>query len=61
MAALLTDLLLCLIWGSTWLCIRIGLADMPPFWFLAIRLVVALALSTLMWLRGLRRYTAVGG
>lgn len=43
MAALLTYILLCLIWGSTWLCIRIGLADMPPFWFLAIRLVVALA------------------
>lgn len=42
MAALLTYILLCLIWGSTWLCIRIGLADMPPFWFLAIRLVLAL-------------------
>jgi drug/metabolite transporter (DMT)-like permease len=41
MAALLTYLLLCLIWGSTWLGIRIGLADMPPFWFLAIRLVIA--------------------
>ena len=42
MAALLTYLLLCLIWGSTWLCIRIGLADVPPFWFLAVRLVIAL-------------------
>ena len=43
MAALLAYILLCLIWGSTWLCIRIGLADMPPFWFLAFRLVIALA------------------
>jgi len=34
--------LLCLIWGSTWLVIRIGLADMPPFWSLSIRLVPAL-------------------
>lgn len=42
MAALLTYILLCLIWGSTWLCIRIGLADMPPFWFLAFRLVLAM-------------------
>jgi drug/metabolite transporter (DMT)-like permease len=42
MAALFTYVLLCLIWGSTWLLIRIGLADMPPFWFLAFRLVVAL-------------------
>jgi drug/metabolite transporter (DMT)-like permease len=42
MAVLLAYILLCLIWGSSWLAIRIGLADMPPFWSLAIRLVLAL-------------------
>ena len=34
-------LLLCLIWGSTWLFIKLGLADLPPFTFAGIRFVVA--------------------
>ncbi len=33
--------LLCLIWGSTWLAIKIGLADCPPFTFAAIRFILA--------------------
>lgn len=34
-------LLLCCIWGSTWLFIKIGLADLPPFTFAGIRFVIA--------------------
>lgn len=34
-------LLLCLIWGSTWLFIKLGLSDLPPFTFAGIRFVIA--------------------
>ena len=34
-------LVLCLIWGSTWLFIKIGLADLPPITFAGIRFVIA--------------------
>lgn len=34
---------LCLIWGSTWLAIKVGLRDLPPFWFCSIRFVIASA------------------
>jgi drug/metabolite transporter (DMT)-like permease len=33
--------LLCLIWGSTWLAIKIGLGYFPPFSFAAIRFALA--------------------
>lgn len=36
-------LVLCLIWGSTWLFIKIGLADLPPVSFAGLRFVVATA------------------
>jgi drug/metabolite transporter (DMT)-like permease len=32
---------LCLIWGSTWLAIRVGLGFLPPFLFAGIRFAVA--------------------
>ncbi len=32
---------LCLIWGSTWLAIKIGLEDLPPISFVAFRFVIA--------------------
>jgi drug/metabolite transporter (DMT)-like permease len=32
---------LCLIWGSTWLAIKIGLADLPPISFVAYRFFIA--------------------
>lgn len=32
---------LCAIWGSTWLAIKIGLNDLPPFLFAGLRFVVA--------------------
>lgn len=46
-------LLLTVIWGSTWLFIKIGLADLPPFTFAALRFVIA-PLPLLAWL-GVRR------
>jgi drug/metabolite transporter (DMT)-like permease len=32
---------LCLIWGSTWLAIKVGLRDLPPITFAGIRFVIA--------------------
>jgi len=40
----LVFLLLCLIWGSTWLFIKLGLSDLPPFTFAGIRFVIAFAI-----------------
>jgi drug/metabolite transporter (DMT)-like permease len=37
----LTYLLLCLIWGSTWLAIRLGLDDSPPLWSAGFRYIIA--------------------
>lgn len=34
-------LLLCAIWGSTWLFIKVGLRDLPPLTFAGIRFVIA--------------------
>lgn len=34
-------LVLCLIWGSTWLFIKVGLEDLPPLSFAGIRFVIA--------------------
>jgi drug/metabolite transporter (DMT)-like permease len=43
----------CLIWSSVWLFIKLGLRDLPPVTFAAVRLVVALAvlLPILAWRR----------
>ena len=41
MKARLVWLVLCGIWGSTWLFIKLGLADLPPFTFAGIRFVIA--------------------
>ena len=45
----------CLIWSSVWLFIKLGLRDLPPVTFAALRLVVAVAvlLPILAW-RGVR-------
>jgi drug/metabolite transporter (DMT)-like permease len=53
-------LVLATIWGSTWLFIKVGLQDLPPFWFAAMRFVVA-AMPLVAWLlvrRGPLRHTA---
>ncbi len=39
-------LLLCCIWGSTWLFIKIGLRDLPPISFAAIRFLIAVLILT---------------
>ena len=36
-------LTLCVVWSSTWLAIKIGLRDLPPISFVAIRFVIAIA------------------
>ena len=41
MKSRLVWLLLCLIWGSTWLFIKLGLSDLPPLTFAGIRFVIA--------------------
>ena len=54
MKARLVWLVLCGIWGSTWLFIKIGLADLPPLTFAGIRFVVAfLIIATLIKFRGI--------
>ncbi len=53
MKSRLVWLLLCLIWGSTWLFIKIGLEDLPPLTFAGIRFVIASII--LLLLIGVRR------
>ena len=54
MKAKIVWLLLCLIWGSTWLFIKLGLEDLPPFIFAGIRFVIAVSiLFVIIKLRGL--------
>jgi drug/metabolite transporter (DMT)-like permease len=47
MRSRLVWLLLCVIWGSTWLFIKVGLNDLPPLSFAAIRFVIA---SAILWI-----------
>ena len=51
----LVYILLCLIWGSTWLAIKIGLSQAPPFTTAALRFV--LAAVTLSIICSLRQYS----
>ncbi len=44
MTNILVYTLLCLIWGSTWMAIKIGLADAPPIWSAALRFILAVAI-----------------
>jgi drug/metabolite transporter (DMT)-like permease len=41
---LIVWLFLCLIWGSTWLVIKLGLADLPPISFAAMRFSLAVVI-----------------
>jgi len=52
MKARLVWLILCGIWGSTWLFIKLGLEDLPPLTFAGIRFVIACTiLMLLIWIR----------
>ena len=54
MKARLVWLILCGIWGSTWLFIKLGLEDLPPITFAGIRFVISCAiLFPLVWVRHL--------
>ena len=53
--ALIAYLLVCTIWGSTYLAIRIGVAHLPPFLFAGVRFLVAgLLLGGIVTLAGVR-------
>ncbi|MFL6513456.1 MAG: DMT family transporter [Chthoniobacterales bacterium] len=41
-------LTLCVVWSSTWLVIKIGLRDLPPVSFVAIRFVIALTVLVIV-------------
>lgn len=51
MKTLIIWLLLCVIWGTTWIFIKIGLADLPPISFAATRFTISclLLLPLLFW------------
>lgn len=44
MNTLLVWVITCLIWSTVWLFIKLGLRDLPPFSFAAIRLLIALSI-----------------
>ena len=51
---ILVWLILCLIWGTTWIFIKIGLDDLPPITFAAARFLLAiLILLPVIWIRRL--------
>ncbi len=53
--AIAAFLALCLIWGSTWLAIKVGLRDLPPISFAGIRFVLAaMILYAIIAFRGVR-------
>lgn len=47
--------LLCLIWGSTWLVIKIGLVGVPPFLGAGLRFLLACSILGALWLARGRR------
>jgi drug/metabolite transporter (DMT)-like permease len=51
-AVLVVYVLVALLWGSTWSVIRIGLEDLPPLRFAALRMALAAALLAPFLLRG---------
>lgn len=49
---ILVWLILCIIWGTTWIFIKIGLEDLPPITFSVARFLLAVAvLLPIIWLR----------
>src|SRR5260370_27484381 len=39
-------LTLCIVWSSTWLAVKVGLRDLPPISFVAIRFLIAIIVLT---------------
>jgi len=48
--------ILCLIWGSTWLAIKLGLQDAPPFWSAGLRFTLATAVLVIINLIRRKKY-----
>lgn len=48
MLPIIVWILLCGIWGSTWAFIKLGLRDLPPISFAAVRFIIAVALLLLI-------------
>ena len=42
----------CVLWGSTWLVVKVGLVDLPPLRFVGVRMLAAAALLLPFALRG---------
>jgi drug/metabolite transporter (DMT)-like permease len=56
--AVLLYILCCAVWGSTWLVIKVGLQDLPPFLFGGVRMLIAsLVLLPVAW-RSWRRLSS---
>ena len=52
MKVLLVWVAVCVIWSTVWLFIKLGVRDVPPFGFAAVRLVVAVGvLLPVLWVR----------
>ena len=49
---ILVWLILCLLWGTTWIFIKVGLADLPPITFSAARFSLAVILLAPLVIRG---------
>jgi drug/metabolite transporter (DMT)-like permease len=49
---------LCVIWSSTWLAIKVGLYDLPPISFVAIRFVIAVAVLLVISIGRVRLFPA---
>ena len=47
---------LCVVWSSTWLAIKIGLRDLPPISFVAIRFLVAIVVLLAVSIRRTRLF-----
>ena len=56
--ALLLFALCCLLWGSTWMVIKIGLEDLPPFLFGGVRMAIASVALIPIALRSWRRLSS---
>jgi drug/metabolite transporter (DMT)-like permease len=46
-APLIVWIVLCLIWGSTWIFIKLGLRDLPPFTFAGLRFLLS---AVILWM-----------
>ena len=58
MRAVLVWILLCIVWGTTWIFIKIGLNDLPPISFAGIRFLIAFIIILPLILLGRKGFPA---